>query len=300
MFKGDPTLTELELKYSHDFEDDDFTKTLVDTIEHIPIIGLAKAAVHGFQILGAKTEFDKEKFHFRAQRAAGRQLRRVTVAGGAIVGGVTCGKLGGGECMIAGAAAGAIVGGQLTDVVLPNRRSVIDELQDGKIVDALTVIVLDGVFGLSAAHAQHSTGWISVVKELLMFSIRKILEFSMLWQEAMGVNKPSLNQSTIDKLIIIGHLTLMAPKAITKTVDTFHELFDEYGPTKIAENDIEIEIKDEITNSKQEFMDGIRVCQREGGVGLAGASQPRVLSAAPTTKSPTICIFNNLNVVLVF
>ena len=49
----------------------------------------------------------------------------------------------------------------------------------------------------------------------------------------------------------------MAPKAITKPVDTFHELFDKYGPTKITENDIEIDIKDQIENAKREFIDGI-------------------------------------------
>ena len=144
---------------------------------------------------------------------------------------------------------------QLKDIVLSQWRSVLDDLKDGKIVETITMLVVDYIF-------ENSTGWVSVFKELSKFSIRKFLEFSMIWRKTKGVyeffrlNGLSFDLTTINVLISAGRLMLMAPKVITKTVDEFYELFDKYGSLKMAENIIELGIIDQTTNGRQEFIDG--------------------------------------------
>ena len=124
-------------------------------------------------------KFSTTLYHFRAQRAAGTQLRCLTTLTGGITGGIV-GLAGGPAGIIAGAATGSIAGGQFTDAVLPNRRSIVGKIQNGQGWEGATEIVLDGVFGAlgpgqtikSAAKSVYKEGYKeaseNVVKSILM------------------------------------------------------------------------------------------------------------------------------------
>ena len=62
MYKGNPNLNELEAKYSHDLEDNGTMRTIVNITEAVPGVGLLKAVIHGFQILGAQNDHEREKY----------------------------------------------------------------------------------------------------------------------------------------------------------------------------------------------------------------------------------------------
>ena len=59
-----------EARYAYDYGDTKMDQFLINFSEAIPVVGLAKAVVHAGQILTAETTEEKEKYHFRAQRAA--------------------------------------------------------------------------------------------------------------------------------------------------------------------------------------------------------------------------------------